>query len=437
MTTTQGPALADLLSAKRAAIEAVPEVAEAITEVEEAINPVMTITEHGEIVPANDPPPQPAQVVEYAPQYPSIPPKVVGGLPYVRDYMKLARTIHSTEMVPAAFRGRPDAILATFLRGYEMGFGPMQSLDSFNVIEGKVGLTAESMRALIMDNGHQIMLDDLMHEGQLYGIQAKCHRKDWPADMWATLAFTMDDARRAGLLAPSRSGKPTAWQKYPRAMMDARATSAAGRRYFPDVLAGMSYTPEEIRDFSGDDREEQPSPTQPTPPTTVGASGAPATTSTLPETGTSNAPQTEPADGTASEPVSTPSQSNGDSTQSAPPKTTRARKSTVAPADAAGTSAPTPSPETAANGSDVRLEMRKGLTAVIAGLDPMHQPLVRAYLAQQGYGDITKLDEAKIQEAINIAAGWPDTAQDAADAADEEQRIVDAEIMDEPEQLSF
>jgi len=75
--------------------------------------------------------------------------------------------------------------------------------------------------------------------------------------------------------------------------------------------------------------------------------------------------------------------------------------------------------------------MRKALTALIASLEPMQQPLCRAFLAQQGYADISKLPEHKIQEAINIAAGWPDTCVVDAEVVDDEA------AMNEPEQQSF
>jgi hypothetical protein len=468
MTTTQAPALADLLSAKRAAIDSAPsnEEEKAITpsEVGEAGDVMYSgpegtgwvkpdVTEHGEIVPAG-PPPQP---VEYAPQYPSIPPKVVGGLPYVRDYMKLARTIHSTEMVPVAFQGRPDAILACFLRGYELGFGPMQALDSFNVIQGKVGLTAEAMRALIMDNGHHIILEDVYDsDGKLFGIEADCHRNDWPSQKWTKYRYTIDDAKLASLVewherwtknANGKSFKQTwnpfgedpkpdwvnasnrktgdNWKKMPRAMLDARCTSGAGRRHFADVLAGMSYTPEEIRDFTND-KEMEPSPapvtTQSPAPEVLNGGNAPKPSVTPPETPTSES--------------STPSEdaSQTPTLQPEPPKKAAHAKKEAKPKE----DAPVPSengtgsepslserdaPSTEpSSGSDVKLEMRKALTALIAGLEPLQQPMVRAFLAQQGYGDISKLDEAKIQEAINIAAGWPDTM------------VVDAEVVEDLDQ---
>lgn len=439
--------LAQLLNAKRAAIDSVPsnEEEESLTQAEmQAEADPIVVSSHGEILPASPAPTPP--VVEYAPQYPSIPPKVVGGLPYVRDYMKLARTIHSTEMVPKVLQGRPDAILACFMQGYELGLGPMQALNGINIIQGRPSLSAELMRALIIQAGHVMILSQTNDVATI-----RCHRREWPAGEMATFEFTIEDARRAGLVewherwTKNQSGKnfkqvwnphstdpkpawaeasnlkkSDAWHNYTRAMLGARVSSECARATFADVLAGMSYTPEEIRDFSGDDREEQPSSTAavPSPPATVQV----AENSTPSESSSdSNLTGSTPA---APEP-------SENSTPSSPPKATRARKAAHA--------APSPltddsttqtaqstedSPETSPAGSDVRLEMRKGLTAVIAGLPAPQQPLVRAYLAQQGYGDVTKLTEIQIQEAIDIAAGWPDSI------------VVDAEIVPTAQELA-
>ena len=130
-----------------------------------------------------------------------IPAKVLGGIPYASEYARLAKTICNTEMVPMAFRGAWDKVMAAFMRGYELGLGPMQSLDSFNVIEGKVGLGAEAMRALIIEAGHQIILEEVYggEDGTtVTAIDAACRRSDWAPDMWRTFSFYMQDALHAG-----------------------------------------------------------------------------------------------------------------------------------------------------------------------------------------------------------------------------------------------
>lgn len=372
--------------------------------------------------------------------YPTIAPKVIGGLPYASQYARLAKTIANTEMVPGAMRGRYDAVTAAFMRGYEMGLGPMQALDSFHVIDGKVGLTAEAMRALIIQDGHQILLEDIYGEDgtTFMGTKAECHRKDWPDDQWRTYVWSIEDARKAGLLRPSRSGKPSSWETYPRAMCDARATSGAGRRYFPDVLAGMSYTPEEIRDFDGPaEQEAPPSPTSnqsPAPP-------APPETSETETTGGDAGAMSAPAPSAPEDPT----QSSSASSQSSPPAAKKAAKATKkapaapkvapsasestesmtppAPDDASTPPAPTPpiaqsTPDSssASPSEDLRggvtAAMITGLTEVIKGLPAAQQPLCRAFINQHFPNRaINTLTQNEVQKCIDIAAGFPDSIE--------------------------
>jgi hypothetical protein len=139
-------------------------------------------------------------------------------------------------MVPAAFRNKPDEVLAVVLFGAELGIGPMQSLQQINFVAGKPSAAAELLRALVMEQGHQFILD-----GDSTSATAQCKRKDW--DEWRETTFTISDAQRAGLSGDN-------WRKYPDAMLAARVTSKACRLYFPDVISGMSYTPEEVESFS-------------------------------------------------------------------------------------------------------------------------------------------------------------------------------------------
>jgi hypothetical protein len=158
----------------------------------------------------------------------------------IRDVVYLSDVIANTEMVPTGLRGRPDAVCAVILYGHELGLGPMQSLNTINVIGGRPALSPEGMRALVLSAGHAIRV-----AGDDTAATVQCHRREWATDDWTAHTFTMDDANRAKLTGKADSS----WSKYPRAMLIARATSEACRADFSDVIRGLSYTTDEVADM--------------------------------------------------------------------------------------------------------------------------------------------------------------------------------------------
>jgi hypothetical protein len=155
----------------------------------------------------------------------------------IADVVQLAGIVAGTEMVPEELRNRPDAVAAVVLAGHELGLPPMQALSTVHLIKGRPSLAAEAMRALVISAGHSIHVSADADEGK-----AIVRRREWPSDRWETYTFSMADAKLARLTGNADSG----WTKYPRAMLTARATSEACRAVFPDVIRGVSYTPEEV-----------------------------------------------------------------------------------------------------------------------------------------------------------------------------------------------
>lgn len=149
---------------------------------------------------------------------------------------KLAEKISTTEMVPSALRGRPEAVLAIMLAGHEAGIQPMQSLQKIHIIEGRPAMAAELMRALVLQHGHELNYDEV----STTSVTASGRRRG--AERWTKVTWTMDDAKRGGL------DRKQNWVKWPRAMLIARATAELCRMIFADVLAGISYTVEELSD---------------------------------------------------------------------------------------------------------------------------------------------------------------------------------------------
>lgn len=166
---------------------------------------------------------------------------------------KLSQRVANTPFVPKGLQGKPESVLACILYGQELGLGPMQSLNSIHVIEGRTAMSPELMRAMVARHGHQITVIENSNEA--------CEVKGLRADTGstATVRWTMKDAQMAGL-----AGKNN-WKTYPRAMLLARATSELCRIVFPDIIAGLSYTPEEAASIEGVEYDETPIEMEPTP----------------------------------------------------------------------------------------------------------------------------------------------------------------------------
>ena len=120
--------------------------------------------------------------------------------------------------------------------GRELGLGPLASVSGLNVIKGRVTFSANLLASMVKrhprydyrvaehnERGCRIVFTE---GGEEIGIST----------------FTMDDAKRAGLGGMN-------WNKYPQAMLFARALTQGVRWFCPDVTAGApAYSPEEIAD---------------------------------------------------------------------------------------------------------------------------------------------------------------------------------------------
>jgi hypothetical protein len=166
----------------------------------------------------------------------------------------LAKVIAPTDFVPKALRNNPPAVMACILKGAELGVSALHALSQVHIIDGRACVAAELQRALILSKGHEVWTEEMtVTRVTLCGQrQGREHVQK--------ITWTTEDAKRAGLL-----GKQN-WRTYPRAMLLARATGELARLMFADVIAGMSYTVEELTD--GIEVPEQLTTTQAARPVT-------------------------------------------------------------------------------------------------------------------------------------------------------------------------
>ena len=158
------------------------------------------------------------------------------------DAVRFAQRMHDSRMFLGDY-GTPQAVLGTILLGRELGIPAMASLRTVHIIDNKHSLSADLMVALVLKSGMAEYFQ--MVESTENECTFETKRKGNPHPQ--KLTYTILQAKQAGLLQPTRSGKPSNWQKMPKQMLRARAKSELARLEFPDLLAGL-YTPEELRD---------------------------------------------------------------------------------------------------------------------------------------------------------------------------------------------
>ena len=145
----------------------------------------------------------------------------------VGDIVRLAELICNTTFVPQGLRGSAPATAATILYGREIGIPPITALQTMHVINGRVGMAAELMRAQVLAAGHDLEIVE--------STSALCRMRGRRrgSETWTTVSWSKGDAQQAGL---SGDG----WRKYPRAMLLARCSAELCRAVFPDVTHGMA-----------------------------------------------------------------------------------------------------------------------------------------------------------------------------------------------------
>lgn len=169
-----------------------------------------------------------------------------------KEAVEFAQYLAKSELVPQAYRGKPENILVATQRGREIGLPYLQSLDAIAVINGRPSLWGDSALAVVMAHpGFDGIEESITGDGDK--IVAKCtvKRKGMAP---VVREFSVADAVKAGLWQ-----KTGPWTQYPKRMLQMRARGFAIRDAFPDALRGIALA-EEVQDI---EIEVNPAPVRP------------------------------------------------------------------------------------------------------------------------------------------------------------------------------
>jgi hypothetical protein len=152
------------------------------------------------------------------------------------EHWRLANMLVRSGMLPKAMN-KPEAAMAVMLKAHEIGIPYMYAFANLHYFDGRLVESAALMVGMAADRcGVTYEVIEWTDER----CELLFHRPGWEKPLPSS--FTMDDAKRAKL-----TGKDN-WQKYPKAMLLARAQSQGVRAIAPDRFGGM-HSVEELRDM--------------------------------------------------------------------------------------------------------------------------------------------------------------------------------------------
>lgn len=151
----------------------------------------------------------------------------------------MAETFYKSGALPAHINNAPK-LMMILQTGVEIGFKPMQAINSLYIVNGRIAMSAQAMLGKLLQSN--VKLDWIKDEPTV--AEVKFSGLDRPP---YTAKFTIEEAQKAGLV---KNGGP--WTTYPAAMLRARAISIGARVFCPDIISG-SYTLDEVAEVRLDD----------------------------------------------------------------------------------------------------------------------------------------------------------------------------------------
>lgn len=150
------------------------------------------------------------------------------------EQMRMARVVAASGLLPRHLRDEPANVLIILMAARTLNISAFQAMQGVVIIEGRLGMDASLMRALMIRAGHRVRVVERTEDRAVVEVQRTDRDEPYRAE------FTWAEAQAAEL-----TGKKN-WRLWRKAMLVARATAIAFRDECADVACGVNYTPEEL-----------------------------------------------------------------------------------------------------------------------------------------------------------------------------------------------
>lgn len=171
------------------------------------------------------------------------------------ERIRVAEVLSEAGMLPEQYRGKRGNVLAAQFAADALNIPLFTAFQHLHIVKGKVGMSAELMRAMMNRAGIRYTIDSNEDRAIMVLVLPGRSGQSQPTP---PVTFSIDHAITAGLcrrdpatkkiISRSQSNEVKPWEAHTESMLVARATSKAARMYCPEVLQGMSYTEDELHE---------------------------------------------------------------------------------------------------------------------------------------------------------------------------------------------
>lgn len=167
-------------------------------------------------------------------------------------YSKINDPIHAMQVMGEMIAGsgmfgctKTEQGMVLAMQCLAEGKPPLELAKTYHIIEGKLTMRADAMLGRYLTSGGKVKWTERSD---------KRVAATWICDgNEVEIAVTIEEMTKNGVAVGNNGKLKTNWQRFPRQMLTARNVSEAVRLLMPQIVSGI-YTPEEVADFSGNDR---------------------------------------------------------------------------------------------------------------------------------------------------------------------------------------